>query len=204
MAELGGFCGGRFTDEQWAAVEPHLLDKTVFDLGAGNLELAYKVKLEGGARKVIAIDCDEMPKPEFGGVKLKGIETHRSHFHKFMPPPGMLDVVLISWPCNWDLEIMHLLRKASKIIYLGCNTGGTACGDSVLFEHLAGREVLAHVPDRYNVLTTYGSMGATRELLPEEHAALNDYKIWSYTDIYGENECTPSPSTTEPETPEAP
>lgn len=65
-----------------------------------------------------------------------------------------------------------MLETAETVIYLGCNTSGSACGDRSLFSHLRERRILAHVPSRRNTLTIYGSPGPLRPLTGEEWGAL--------------------------------
>lgn len=184
---------GILTPEQWAALEPQVEDKMVYDLGAGDLELAHEMDALG-ARKVIAVDRDDMPEP-----RTKRVKTIRSHFHQWDAPAEM-EVAFLSWPVNWVSDVERLLYRAEKVVYVGRCTDSTLCGSLDFWRHVSRREVLAVVPDRHNVLIIYGDMEEDRDLLPEEMAGMDYEKVWTYDELY--EACTPTPSTTEPETTE--
>jgi len=128
-----------------------------------------------GARKVIAIDKESMPPAS------PSIETRQIRFHEIRPPEGGIDVAFLGWPQNTSLSgLTELLVVSRKVIYLGSNTGGSACGNPGLFTHFFARQVLGHIPHTRNSLIVYG-MGRTtpRQPLPEEWAALNPDHMWS-------------------------
>lgn len=182
---------GILTEEQWAALEPYIEDKVVYDLGAGDLELAHKMDALG-ARKVIAVDRHDMPTPQ-----TKRVQTIRSHFHQW-EAPDVMGVAFLSWPVNWRSDAEALLYRAEKVVYVGRCTDSTLCGSLEFWRHVSRREVLAIVPARHNVLIIYGDVEGDRDLLPEEMAGMDYEKVWTYEELY--ESCTPTPSTTEPET----
>lgn len=185
---------GILTEEQWASLEPYIEDQVVYDLGAGDLELAHEMDALG-ARKIIAVDRHDMPPP-----RTKRVQTVRSHFHQWNAPESM-DVAFLSWPVNWCSDAERLLPRAKIVVYVGRCTDSTLCGSLEFWGHVRHREVLAVVPNRHNVLIIYGEVGGREEgLLPEEMAGMDYEKVWTYDELY--EACTPTPSTTEPETTE--
>lgn len=147
--------------------------QVVHDLGAGDLFLAHYLVHYLGASKVIAVEKERVPPPTSDKV-----EYVRSYFDKFEGKP---DVALLSWPVSWDSGVLHLVRKARILIYLGRNTDGTVCGYRNLWGHLASREVL-HYDDRsdqHNTLIIYGPGPRVGRRLPEEHAALDQSRVWT-------------------------
>lgn len=100
-----------------------------------------------------------------------------------------LDVplVFVSWPSNcYDEHLLRIVRKTPRVIYLGSNLEGTACGNPVLFKHFCSREVLAHAPDPSNSLIVYGdSLSKPRRHLPEEFAGIQQNTIWYYGELAG-------------------
>jgi len=171
---------GKLNQAQRLAVTPHLVGKTLHDLGAGDLELAQEC-LSLGAKHVVAIDKEGMPRRS-----LKRITKLHLSFAEFAGPAP---TVVLSWPVNWVVEgLLRLVREAETVVYLGTNTDGMACGTKILWKHLATREVLAHVPVHGNTLIVYGALLVkSRKVLPEEYAALNTDEIYSFESLYGPN-----------------
>ena len=142
---------GKFTPAQRDIVALAVLGCTVHDFGAGNLELAHElVKL--GANRVVAIDASrKMPKP-----RTDKIETVVSYFEDYDCPLA-LDIAFMSYPANRRIpHLVDFARRSRLCIYLGVNTGGSACGSVELFEHFLTRRCLAYVPDRKNTLIILG------------------------------------------------
>lgn len=175
---------GRLTPDQWRAIEPYLDGRTVYDLGAGNLELAHGLD-KYGARKVIAVDRSPMPTPWKACI-----QTVQTHFHQ-LEAPDHLEVAFLSWPVNWNTDVEDLLERADIVVYVGCNTEGLSCGGPALWKHLTQRKVLVHAPARHNVLIVYGEEDPLRPFLPEEQAATDTDKVWGFDEIYGQA-CMPS------------
>ena len=165
---------GVLTPEMQAIVKQHVQGRTVWDLGAG--DLGYAEMMFGlGASGVIAVDKKTMPVSLMPGlVKLQG------YFHEIQPPGG-IDVAFLAWPQNNSLDgLLPLLCHSKKVIYLGSNTGGSACGNVDLFKYLLSRKVLAHVPNRRNSLIVYGDfVKRARRPLPDEWAALHQEQVYS-------------------------
>jgi len=170
---------GRLNQAQRLAVAPHLVGKTIHDLGAGDLELAQEC-LSLGAWHVVAID------KEMSRRKQKGITKLHLNFSEFKDPAP---TVVLSWPVNWVVEgLLRIVREAETVVYIGTNTNGMACGTKILWKHLATREVLAHVPVHGNTMIVYGALlQKSRKVLPEEFAALNTDEIYSFESLYGPN-----------------
>ena len=197
---------GRFSPEQAAAVRPFVQGQRVHDLGAGvSLYLAhYLVGL--GADEVVAVD--RSPTPWRGGGY--GPKRHRWHalygqetpdgnqtadFRKvryvqayFSEFRERVTTAFVSWPSNYpddqDAGLVRLVSNAQMVVYLGTNTDGTACGSPDLFSHLCAREALVHVPHRRNTLIVYGQEVGSRKLLPEERAAMDTTRIYSFAELY--------------------
>lgn len=166
---------GRLNDEQVAALAPHVKGRVVHDLGAGDLVLA-QLLVKQGAEKVVAVDRYTLP-----GEAPAGIEVVEAYFEDYYEP---IDVAFMSWPVNWVSGLHALAARARTAIYLGKNTDGSCCGDSILFHQLWQREVLAHVPDRPNTLIIYGPKFVTRDMLPEERTHLDDPDtMWAYDEL---------------------
>jgi hypothetical protein len=167
---------GRLSLAQETAIKPLILASLVHDLGAGDLTLATTL-LHLGAHQVIAID-----KAPYRKRPPQGINTVTCYFENY---PAPIDIAFVSWPReSFDLGLLSLIRRSRIVIYLGCNTGGSACGFSLMWQHLATREVIAYVPEAYNSLVIYGSTPQQRAYLPEEYAAIFQDKMWSFNDIH--------------------
>lgn len=167
---------GYLSDEMMGLLREHVAGAEVWDLGAGILGRSHEL-VYLGARKVIAIDKERMP-PASPGTP---IETRRALFAEVQPPVGGIDVAFLGWPQNTSLVgLTELLVASRKVIYLGCNTGGTSCGNSSLFTHFYARQVLGHVPHARNSLIVYGGWRTgPRRPLPEEWAALHPEHMWT-------------------------
>jgi len=171
---------GRLNQAQRLAVAPHLVGKTIHDLGAGDLELAQEC-LSLGAWHVVAIDKEGMSRRK----QAKITKLHQT-FSEFKDPAP---TVILSWPVNWVVEgLLRIVKEAKTVVYLGTNTDGMACGTKTLWKHLATRKVLAHVPVHGNTMIVYGALlQKSRKVLPEEFAALNTDEIYSFESLYGPN-----------------
>ncbi len=167
---------GRLTLEQELALKPHIQGQLVHDLGAGDLIIAADL-LRLGAKQVVALDKDPYRKKP-----PQGITPVTCYFEAY---PSPVDIAFMSWPRNtFDAGLLNICRRARMVVYLGCNTGGRACGFPPLLQHLATRQVLAHVPDSYNSLIVYSSALESRRYLPEEYTAIFQDKQWSHQDIH--------------------
>lgn len=171
---------GKLSARQRELVKPVVEGETIHDLGAGDLSLAH-VLIWLGAARVVAIDKQPMP----DGADLR-IDRVTSYFNHYREP---IQTAFVSWPINWaDEGLVECVRRASIVIYLGSNMDGSACGATALWEHLSGRIILAHEPERSNTLIVYGPDLVDRELVPEEFAALNTQRMWGYDELYENRE----------------
>lgn len=166
---------GRLTLEQELALKPHVQGQLVHDLGAGDLVVAADL-LRLGTKQVVALD-----KETYRRKAPQGITPVTCYFEDY---PSPVDIAFMSWPRNtFDVGLLNICRRARLVIYLGCNTGGQACAFPHLLQHLATRQVLAHVPDRVNSLIIYSSGLESRRYLPEEYTGIFQDKQWSYEEI---------------------
>ncbi len=168
---------GLLNPAQRAAVARHVRGKVVHDLGAGDLGLSREL-LRFGAAKVYAVD--RAPKPPLSPWP-KRLHYMQSYFHDVF---DRMDVIFASWPVNHEANLLPHLLAAGTIIYLGCNTGGSACGTPGLFEVLVRRELLDYIPDRHNSLVVVGRyLDGPREPTGEEYAGLTiDTKYMSFAE----------------------
>lgn len=161
---------GTLTQEMEALLAPLVADRVVWDLGAGDLVYAHRL-LALGASTVVAVD------KELHGIN--SVWDTRIHilgtsFDRLVPP-ARIEVAFLSWPQNYPMPALeHLLTRADIVIYLGCNTGGSACGTPRLLTRLMTRELLGHVPLRRNTLLVYGEpRKRSGPMTGEEFAALS-------------------------------
>lgn len=171
---------GRLNLKQRRIVAKAVKGRTVHDLGAGDLQLSGEL-VDLGAAKVIAIDKDA---PHYWKGDSR-IEVRKTYFHAVQDDP--IEVAFVSWPSNYvDWDLIRLVRRSQRVIYLGNNMDGTSCGSVPLFEHLLTRELVEHVPDRPNTLLVYGApQEAERDRVGEELAALTAYqRMWRYEELY--------------------
>lgn len=165
---------GRLTPKQALVVKKEVKGKVVHDLGAGDLFYAKRL-LDWGASSVVAVEKDRTPRINEPNIRLLNcsfLEARAEH----------PKIVWLSWPQNAFLPgLLELLEKASTIIYLGKNTGGTQCGWARLYQYLATREVKAYLPDRQNVLIVYGQRcRKPRSLYGEERSGIDHRFSYSY------------------------
>ncbi len=164
---------GRLNDKQAQTVRRFVEGRTVHDLGAGSLSLARDL-IGLGAEKVVAVDC-HFPERVRKTAKVEMVQRAFADFE------GCPEVAVVSWPVNWaGIGLADILAKTPIVLYLGTNTGGTACGGDDLWGHLTRREVLAYVADRENTLIAYGAGQVRRMLYGEELAALDTSRMWMF------------------------
>jgi len=170
---------GLLTNKMRNAVAPLVKGKTVWDLGAGDLGHA-RTLLELGAALITAIDKEPTPPPRDCRIAVL-----RSYFDKLTVPDAMpIEVAFVAWPQNHPMPgLIPLLEASEVVIYLGSNTDGAACAWPPFFEHMLGRELLAHVPRKDNSLIAVGKpLPAPRPKTPEEYAALHE-RMQSFSDL---------------------
>ena len=162
---------GHLTDEMLEAIRPVVVGKEVWDLGAGDGGHA-RTLLALGASRVFCVDKEPLPQV------WKGITSIHARFED-IPSGTPIAVAFVSWPVNWPLpHLNRLVGQAERVIYLGSNTGGSACGTMGLFVGMADRQLLAHVPHYRNSLLVYGEPGVRKEpLTGEEWAMLSGSQV---------------------------
>jgi len=167
----------RFSEQQQEALRPFVEDRVVHDFGAGDLSVTLGL-VPLGARRIVAIDRFRMTDP-----MVPHFERLTCYFHDFHDP---VDTAFMSWPINHDCGLTEIAQRSRTVIYMGKNTDACACGTPKLFRSLVRRKVLAHVPDFINTLIVYGPEHQDRPLLPEEHAAIHQERMWTYEELMRE------------------
>jgi hypothetical protein len=161
---------GRVTPEMEAIIREHVQGKEVWDIGCG-VYLGWSHKLlDWGAKEVVAVDKEEVHPNLYRGRAIRNI---RNYYTDLQVPSDGIEVAYLSWPTNHILHgLLPILERCRKVIYLGCNYHGSACGWPGLYRHFWGREVLGHVEVYQNTLTVYGGpcepRNATGQLTHEE------------------------------------
>ena len=132
-------------------------------------------RLQLGAEKVIAMDKDIRglgPDPR--------IEVRQGYFHNLFSDwlrnpeeRDLVDIVFCSWPPNYQTNVELVIALFERLIYLGANTSGSACGGEWFWKPLLNREVLDYVPRRKNTLCVYGPNHVDRAPTGEELGALS-------------------------------
>lgn len=161
-------------------VKPVVFQRRVWDLGSGHRAPMLQTIQRLGAAKAQLVDKDMVIPPlvpqGFGvGVRQHLLFRELLQTIKDLKTLESNDVALIAWPPNSGAEgLAELMSWFNHVIYIGCNSGGTACGDVDLWNHLTTREVIHYVPHQKNSLIVYGTADYTRRpLLQEEEWALD-------------------------------
>lgn len=146
----------QINDEQRQILQAHVTDRIVEDLGSGDGSLSV-LAMDLGARSVLSIDGEDPIDPVYRHGVIPVRATFEAWTRAMLVTRSEHHVALVSWPqtCG-DFSLNLLLRLFSKVIYLGRNDGGTACGSWLFWEHLMEREVLVH-HSAANALTVYGA-----------------------------------------------
>jgi len=141
---------GNLTPDMEATIKEFVVGKTVWDLGSGDFAYARKL-LEWGAQHVVAVDKEPL------GTEPDGCTCIETYFHSVRIPRGGIGVVWLSWPQNCPLPgLVQILERVPLVIYLGSNTGGSACGNPPLWDHFTQRTILHYTPHRQSSLIVYG------------------------------------------------
>lgn len=165
---------GTFSDSHRAALRPFVRGREVHDIGAGDGERAYELS-KLGAAKVIAVEPRD-------GVRIadgSNVEYVQSYARDYAESRRgkRIDVLYLAWPTASMFAVagyVELIKLADIVVYVGCNTQGTACGNADMFAELARREVLVYRPERANTLIVYGEPCEVRlEPYHEEYAAVS-------------------------------
>ena len=168
---------GQLSPAQKRVLKPFVARRVVHDLGAGNLGLARELLMLRAAR-VVAVDSRMAPRAV--EPRIEYVESYFSDFN------ARVRTAFVSWPyTSPSPDLVRILSKASRVIYLGTNFDGVGCGSQELWAHLRSRQVLAHEPHPHNTLIVYGKQGPSRRLLPEESAAVDVKHMTFFSSAYG-------------------
>lgn len=121
---------------------------TVYELGCGDLSLAKLMATT--AKWVHAADKEFARVPALPNLSFYNMPLARLQW------PIHLDCVVVAWPQTTHVPgLLELVQRAFRVVYIGCNTDGSACGDHALWLHLTKRMLVHEVRDRYNCLHCY-------------------------------------------------
>lgn len=168
---------GALTPAMIASLRPHVEGKVVLDIGAGDGELAQLLVSEHlGASFVHAVDKLLKPNPFPTHANIQWHE--RTTFYDLCygaPRCPKFDVAFVSWPANHALPgLIDLCQQAQKVVYLGRNYQGNACGFREFFLHLLGRELLSEIGHLSNSMVIVGQeVPEPRKPTFEEHCGLS-------------------------------
>ena len=166
---------GILSDEQKRYLRTLVKGKVVADLGCG-LGHQSRNMARWGAAMVHGVDKEAHADIYRASARL---QWHRSYFAFWKVPEG-IEVALLCWPQNTPLQgILPILAGIPTVVYIGKNTDGTVCGNPGLFQHLATREVVGHIPDKLNTLIHYGpNPRVGSKVYHEEFAGLFPQDDW--------------------------
>jgi hypothetical protein len=138
------------TDEQRAVLLNFVKNDRVFELGCGDLSLARLMATR--AKTVFAVDKQ---RPE----NLDNLPDNLQFFCNYYDElrlPEHIDCVVACWPqTNKSEGFMAAIKRAFRVVYIGCNTDGSACGDYDLWLHLTKRMLYKEVRHERNCLHCY-------------------------------------------------
>lgn len=161
------------------ALRPYITNQRVIDLGCGDCERA-DILLSLDPEAIVGVDLDPPCKTSILTIA-KDFKEALPEIFSFKPT-----IAHLAWPINNECPgLVPILHHVPTVIYVGCNTDGTSCGNRDLFKHFITREILLHIPNRQNTLIVYGQPTQTpRSKVYEEIAALDQwnspYKIYPY------------------------
>jgi hypothetical protein len=170
---------GRLTTDQKIALKSYINDRIVEDLGAGNGELT-RFCLSAGAARVIAVDGQLDYQVNYALPRCIGVRAYmHEYFAAFPKQRSDQHVALVSWPVVYGIDgLEDVCALFSRVIYLGKNDDGTACGSQSFWRGLLQREVLYCHEHHLNDLIVYGAVQteSKRTLLREERAAIEQHE----------------------------
>lgn len=138
------------TEEQQAVLLDFVKNDTVFELGCGDLSLARLMATR--ARTVFAIDKQ---RPD----NLKNLPDNLQFFCNYYDElhlPEFVDCLVTCWPVtNKCKGFVDAVKRAFRVVYIGCNTDGAACGEHDLWLHLTKRMLYKEVRHERNCLHCY-------------------------------------------------
>lgn len=167
---------GELSNNQLQKLQPYIKDKVIYDLGAGTGEhSAILAKL--GAKQVVAIDKE--PIRISRNPKILKIEKSFDEVNV-----ENIEIAFLSYPANYQTNgLLSLLKKSDQIIYLGRNTGGTACGTVDLFEYFLHRKLIDYISEYRNTLIIYGGEILKRISNLQEEIAIFSSEIQWYSEL---------------------
>jgi len=150
----------------------------VVDLGCGDMERTWTL-LGCDPEAVLAVDS-HLPSSPKAHPRLT---LHQGLFNDSL---GVIrdfrpTVAHVSWPANYLTGLVKLLTDIPTVIYVGCNTDGTACGERALFQYMLTRKMVRYLPDRQNTLIVVTKLlDNPRDATYEEKAALDQTEVYPY------------------------
>ena len=125
--------------------------ETVYDLGCGDLSLARLMATT--AKQVEAVDKET---PDWSDLPANLNFWANTFAEVAKKWPKHLDTVVTCWPQTTRMPgFTELVHRAFRVVYIGCNTDGSACGDHALWLNLTKRMLVHEVRDRPNCLHCY-------------------------------------------------
>ena len=158
----------KLSPEQTNKLQNMVCGKLVLDIGAGDMGLARLLASWGAY--VTAIEKE--PYTHKGPPMRGHVAILNEYIKDTVVEPH--DIAVVSWPVTHQLVgIEALLSQARTVVYIGCNDGGTSCGDPNFWRYLLTRKYLRGIASRKNDMIVYGEKVPTR--VPEglEHCAWN-------------------------------
>ena len=166
---------GTFPSNFCKAIAPFIKGQRLVDLGSGDMGRTDVLRLLDPA-VILAVDKEPRgPAPELHPtiIPLQGyFKDVLKTIEVFAPT-----VAHIAWPINNPMPgLIEILELVPTVVYVGCNTDGSSCGDIPLFKYMLTRALTLYLPEQQNSLIVLGGKLKTpRSPTPEEDAALNQY-----------------------------
>lgn len=193
---------GSLNRKQAAVLHKLVRGRPVYDLGAGDLDMAVTLATTLGAKSVYVIDKYD-PIPSFhhaypgralpGNVRAERRDVLDLARESWM---GGAKIAMLSWPPPGEIPgLVDVLRAFPYVAYLGQNVWGVDrygqsasswCGPEAMWRYLVTRNVAAYVPDPVNTLIVYGPRTVDRAPFGEELAALTNRtrrSTWKFEDV---------------------
>jgi hypothetical protein len=166
------------TERQLEIFSRNCMGANFIEPGCGNGTLA-KLAMESGAKSGIGFDKESQSFP-----KHKNLRFNVSYASAFVNDyKGDYDTVILSYPLDntsYSKQVMPLIVKAKKIIYLGDNFDGFVCGDRGLWEKLKSLSVSEYAESHRNTIIVYENKPRNDNLLLwEEEAGIDKSKIYN-------------------------
>jgi hypothetical protein len=178
---------GHLTDRQASRLRRFVKGQELCDIGAGNLKLAERM-FELGATKITAIDKEfwEHGRAGFRYKSRPEIVLISAYYTSRQAVEACENIrtAFVSWPSTHAEGLVPLIHKTPRLIYLGKNSDGTACGTWEFWQHVLRRPIIAHVPDPRNVLLVYGPAGSRKREPVGEERGHGSFESLPYNKLY--------------------